>query len=129
MQLEAKNIVGLGALSGPDFGLMQDLSAQDANSITEWVRRKFTGATLEESLQGLERWMDTVVAATAESRGYRLKPQGAPVKGGPTRNSRPAFDEASLGPKDAAALKWARADANKNDPRAAAILKRLGAPR
>jgi hypothetical protein len=73
VQLEAKNIVGLGALSGPDFGLMQDLSAQDANSITQWVRRNFTGASLEQSLQGMERWMNTVVNATAASRGYRPK--------------------------------------------------------
>lgn len=73
VQLEAKNIVGLGALSGPDFGLMQDLSAQDANTITAWVRRNFTGASLEESLKGMERWMNTVVSATAASRGYRPK--------------------------------------------------------
>ena len=73
VQLEAKNIVGLGALSGPDFGLMQDLSAQDVNSIGAWVRRNFVGASLEQSLQGMERWMNTVVNATAASRGYRPK--------------------------------------------------------
>lgn len=73
VQLEAKNIAGLGALSGPDFGLMQDLSAQDLNSIQEWVRRNFAGASLEQSLQGLETWMNTIVTSTAAARGYRPK--------------------------------------------------------
>src|ERR1044072_6829900 len=75
VQMEAKNIVGLGALSGPDMGLMIDLSAQDANSIGSWVRRNFVGASMEEGRNGLERWMGTVVGATAASRGYRPKAQ------------------------------------------------------
>lgn len=96
VQIEAKNIAGLGALSGPDFGLMQDLSAQDANSVTEWVRRNFTGASLEDSLQGLERWMNTVVSATAESRGYAPRSPGEPPKTQPKRT--PIRDALPPGP-------------------------------
>lgn len=80
VQLEAKNIVGLGALSGPDFGLMQDLSTQDVNSIPEWARRTFGGASVEESLEGMERWMNTVVTATATARGYRPKSSPGPAR-------------------------------------------------
>lgn len=80
VQIEAKTIAGLGALSGPDFGLMQDLSAQDLTSIPEWVRRNFTGASLEESLQGLEQWMNTIVGATAKARGYSPRAADAPPR-------------------------------------------------
>lgn len=82
IQIEAKNIAGLGALSGPDFSLMQDLSAQDVNSVSAWVRRNFAGASLEQSLKGLEQWMNTTIAATAKARGYQPKapaPQRTPA--------------------------------------------------
>jgi hypothetical protein len=80
IQIEAKNIAGLGALSGPDFSLMQDLSAQDVNSIGAWVRRNFTGATLEQSLKGLEQWMNTTISATAKARGYAPKKAATPQR-------------------------------------------------
>jgi len=83
VQLEAKNIVGLGALSGPDMGLMTDLSTQDVNSIMQWVRRNFVGATLEQSLNGLEDWMRTSIAASAKARGYVLQ-GAAPARTTPT---------------------------------------------
>lgn len=93
IQIEAKNIAGLGALSGPDFSLMQDLSAQDVNSIGAWVRRNFTGATLEQSLKGLEQWMHTTIAATAKARGYAPKKAPAPQP--------PRVPAANVLPKDA----------------------------
>lgn len=129
IQIEAKNIAGLGALSGPDFNLMQDLSTQDVNSITQWVRRNFAGATLEQSLQGLEEWMNTTIKATAQARGYQPKapkPQrNTPEKVLPKDAAGNYTLEApKRSPKDEAAYQWAIN--NKADPRAAAILKRLG---
>jgi hypothetical protein len=85
IQIEAKNIAGLGALSGPDFNLMQDLSAQDVNSIQYWIQRNFVGASLEESLKGLEQWMRTTIDATAKARGYTAAkpgPRRVPVSKG-----------------------------------------------
>lgn len=73
IQLEAKNIADLGALSGPDFGLMKDMSSEDLNSLPAFLQRTFGGASLEDSLLGLERWMNNTIAGTAEGHGYRPK--------------------------------------------------------
>lgn len=92
IQIEAKNIAGLGALSGPDFSLMQDLSAQDVNSIGAWVRRNFVGATLEQSLRGLEQWMRTSISATAKARGYAPQRKPAASVLPPDASGQPTLD-------------------------------------
>jgi hypothetical protein len=74
IQLEAKNIAELGALSGPDQGLMEALAGGDPTSIEAAAKSFFGVDSTPAAMDGLERWMNTQVAATLEARGYRALP-------------------------------------------------------
>jgi hypothetical protein len=77
LQLEAKNVAELGALSGPDMGLMQSL-ALDPTSI--WNIAKDP----EASLSQLDSWADNTVNSSGEAFGIFLKGK-APGAAAPTQ--------------------------------------------
>lgn len=83
MQLEAKNIADLGALSGPDMGLMQQLAGTNPGSFFG-TASAMTGATDPiAALDGLVKWTDGTVASTAKVLGYvpRRAAPDAPAPG------------------------------------------------
>lgn len=75
LRLEAKNIADLGALSGPDQGLMESLAGDDPTAAWNNVKAFFGQDNTEAALQGLEAWMEGQVRGTLEARGYRRKIQ------------------------------------------------------
>lgn len=102
IMIEGKNVAELGALSGPDMGLMESIAADPtkANSLMK---------DMPALLDGLGSWADNSVNAKAKSLGAR--------RTGSSAAAAPKLD-------DNAAVKWAKA--NPNDPRSAAILKANG---
>lgn len=76
IQIEAKNVAELGALSGPDFELMREL-VQDPNSFTNLV---FDLGT--KGLDQVDKWADTQVAGAMKAYGIRRRPPktAAPAK-------------------------------------------------
>jgi hypothetical protein len=78
IQLEAKNIAELGALSGPDMDLMKRLSGADPSSFGANLKGAFGSDNTATSLKGLEDWVDGTVTATAGAGGYRpaARPKG-----------------------------------------------------
>jgi hypothetical protein len=112
IQIEAKNVAELGALSGPDMALMEAIAA-DPSQVSSFMKDT-TGL-----LDGLDSWGDNAVSAKAETIGATRKGAGGAGAAGGAPS--PAKQ-----PDAKAALEWAKA--NPSDPRAAAILKRLGAP-
>lgn len=75
LRLEAKNIAELGALSGPDQGLMESLAGDDPTDAWNNVKAFFGADNTEAALQGLEAWMDGQVRATLKLRGYEILPE------------------------------------------------------
>lgn len=71
IQLEAKTIAELGALSGPDQQLMERLAGANPTTLTGMVRGAFglddTGAALDQ----LDKWVDDKVQAMNITYGYR----------------------------------------------------------
>lgn len=65
MRIEAKNVAELGALSGPDMGLMEAM-ATDPTSLSS-----LAGGSLESNLKGLDSWADSSVAAGSKAYGLR----------------------------------------------------------
>ena len=70
VQLEAKNVAGLGALSGPDMGLMNAI-ASDPTSI----KTNLT-VDLPKMLDNLDSWGETQVAGESKATGIRKKGAG-----------------------------------------------------
>jgi hypothetical protein len=111
IELEAKNIGELGALAGPDLGLIQSLVKADPGSLKSNLKGLVSGGkwdSTQSDLDGVKKWVDDTLSAGAEARGYVPEAGGAPPPS----------------PEDAKAVEWARA--NPGDPRAAAILKANG---
>lgn len=127
IQLEAKDVAGLGALSGPDQGLMEKLAGSNPTSIVGILRDEFGVDDVGAAIQQLERWVDTKVNAKTKEYGYRV-PAAGPARSPPDTDltqppgATPAGG-AQPGERDRAALQWLRS--NPNDPRAPAIRKRL----
>ena len=67
IQIEAKNVAGLGALSGPDMGLMTAL-ASDPTSIQTNLT-----VDLPKMLEQLDGWGDSQVAGESRATGIRKK--------------------------------------------------------
>jgi hypothetical protein len=108
IQLEAKDIAGLGALSGPDQGLMESLGGDDPTTAWANVKGFFGVDNTEAALQGLEAWMDGKVRATLEARGYRLRAaQPTP---------RPAAQGAAPAPTQSPAIGPTRREVRKYSP-------------
>lgn len=80
LKLAAKTIADLGALSGPDMGLMNDLAGGDPTTIEASAKAFFGVDNTEAALQQLERWAQNRISAAAEARGYRPKPAGQPAR-------------------------------------------------
>lgn len=133
IQLEAKDVAGLGALSGPDQGLMEKLAGSNPTTIVGILRDEFGVDDVGAAVQQLERWVDTKVNGRVRAYGYQFptassprappdtdltKPPGTTPVGNAPAPSRPQASE-----QDRAAMQWLQA--NPNDPRAPAIRKRL----
>jgi len=111
IQLEAKNLAELGALSGPDQRLMEDLAGADPTSIGSNLAAFFSGGLVdntETALDGLEKW----VGETERAARDIYAPQGGPAVA------------AAPSEEDRAAVIWAQA--HPDDPRAAQILRLNG---
>jgi hypothetical protein len=71
IQLEAKTIAELGALSGSDLDLMQSISGADPASLGANVKALVGIDNTATALQGLEKWVGTQEGATQRVYGYR----------------------------------------------------------
>jgi hypothetical protein len=78
IQLEAKDVAGLGALSGPDQGLMEKLAGSNPTTIVGILRDEFGVDDVGAAVQQLERWVDTKVNAKVKEYGYRAPTAGSP---------------------------------------------------
>jgi plasmid stabilization system protein ParE len=103
IQIEGKNIAELGALSGPDYALMEAIAA-DPTKIDSLVK------DMPALLDGLDRWGNNSVDAKARSLGARR----SGTKAAPAAQTE----------EDAAALEWA--SKHPDDPRAVEIKRSLG---
>lgn len=83
IQLEAKNIAALGALSGPDQGLMESLAGSDPSSFWANVKATFGFDSTPAAIKGLRSWMDTATQSALTTYGYRPSSGGAPAGGQP----------------------------------------------
>lgn len=76
LAVDAKDVAGLGALSGPDNDLMRSLQGTDPTTVMSSVKAFFRNDNTPEALDQLERWIDLKADAKYRAHGYR-KP-GAP---------------------------------------------------
>jgi hypothetical protein len=113
IHLESKNIGELGALSGPDMGMVESIAGVDPSGLGDNLKAMVGVDNTQTALDGLSKWVDDTLSANMETYGYRRPGNGKAAAH-------------SLAAEDAAALEWAKA--NPSDQRAAAILKLHGAP-
>lgn len=73
IQLEAKNIAELGALSGPDMELMQSIAGTDPTSLGANVKAMFGSDNTDTALDGLEKWTGDQLNASQKTYGYQPK--------------------------------------------------------
>lgn len=76
LQLEGKNIGELGALSGPDLGLMQSIIGTQPSSLKQNLKSFVGMDNTPAALKGLEKWAGDQEEAVMKSYGYR-KPRSA----------------------------------------------------
>lgn len=85
MQLEAKNIAELGALSGPDMDLMRKLSSLDPTSFRANIKGMFGVDDTPQALAAFQAWARDRVANAKKTYGYRdpagAAPEPAPAAG------------------------------------------------
>lgn len=82
IQLEAKDVAGLGALSGPDQGLMEKLAGSNPTTIVGILRDEFGVDDVGAAVQQLERWVDTKVNGRVRAYGYQF-PSAGPARSPP----------------------------------------------
>jgi hypothetical protein len=70
IQLEGKNIAELGALSGPDLGLMQALSGADPSSLGANAKSMVGIDNTQTALEGLDKWVGDTLSANMKTYGY-----------------------------------------------------------
>lgn len=70
LQIESKNIAGLGALSGPDYALMHAISTTDPTSIGSVLKQFFGVTDINKALDAMERWATNNLQGTAKALGY-----------------------------------------------------------
>jgi hypothetical protein len=73
IKLAAKTIADLGALSGPDQGLMEDLAGGDPTTIEASAKAFFGVDNTADAMAQLERWAENRISAALEARGYRVR--------------------------------------------------------
>jgi hypothetical protein len=71
IQLEAKTIAELGALSGPDQALMESISGADPSGLGANLKALVGVDNTGTALDGLEQWVATQEDATKRVYGYR----------------------------------------------------------
>ena len=76
IQLEGKNIAQLGALSGPDMQLMEDIAGMDPSSLGNNVKAMFGVDNTATALHQLEKWLTDQSDATMQTYGYQ-RPKAA----------------------------------------------------
>lgn len=119
MQLEAKTIAELGALSGPDQALMERISGANPTSAVGIIRDFFGVDDVGAAVNQLDKWVDTKVAAMNKTYGYREAGSGTKRVPADTDSMKPVGTTSAVNDEDRQALEWYRA--NPNDPDAAAI--------
>jgi hypothetical protein len=73
IKLAAKTIADLGALSGPDMGLMDALAGGDPSTIESVAKSTFGVDNTDAAMEGLTQWAQRRIAAAAKARGYKPK--------------------------------------------------------
>lgn len=86
IQLEAKTIAELGALSGPDQALMESIAGGDPSSLSANLKAMVGVDNTETALKGLEDWVGTQVDATQRTYGYQ--PRGGQRTAAPSSAAR-----------------------------------------
>lgn len=73
IQLEAKTVAELGALSGPDKKIMEDLSGADPSSFWANTKAVFGVDNTKAALTGLDQWGADRLESGLQTYGYRPK--------------------------------------------------------
>lgn len=81
IQIEAKTIAELGALSGPDQALMESLAGADPSTFWANAKAVFGVDNTQAALDQLEKWVGTQVGAVQRVYGYRPS-RGQQASGG-----------------------------------------------
>ncbi len=76
MITEGKNIAALGALSGPDMGLVQSIIGLDPTSLQANLKALIGSDNTAGALDGVDRWVDNSEKAARDVFGYLLPGQG-----------------------------------------------------
>lgn len=113
IQLEAKTVAELGALSGPDLGLMQSVAGADPTTFQGFLKSSFGLSDPNAALDQLDKWMHVKVNALKKTYGYR------DARKDPARTAPPAsLDEPVPTPKEQKALEWLRSNPGDTSPSA-----------
>lgn len=78
IKLEGKNIGELGAISGPDLGLIEQLAGADPSSLGANAKALVGVDNTQTALNGLEKWVGDTVAGNAQALGYHKKGAAGP---------------------------------------------------
>lgn len=79
--VEAKNAAQLGALSGPDMGIVTRLMGTSPTSLEGKGKALVGNDNTQANLAGLDKWLDTGAGATLKVLGYRQAGGPAPAHG------------------------------------------------
>lgn len=79
IQLEAKTLAELGALTGPDLDIIQRLTGADPSSLRANLKSLVGVDTTQESLRGIEQWAAGQADATQSTYGYQPAGGAAPA--------------------------------------------------
>lgn len=77
IQLEAKTLAELGALTGPDLELIQRITGEDPSSLKANLKSLVGLDNTQETLEGVDQWGRSLADATKKTYGYRDAPQAA----------------------------------------------------
>jgi hypothetical protein len=72
MITEGKNIAALGALSGPDMGLITRIVGESPTSLRANFKAIFGTDNTAAAIDGVDRWVDTSESAARDVFGYQL---------------------------------------------------------
>lgn len=75
IMLEGKNIGELGAISGPDMGIMKQLTGADPTSLGANAKALVGVDNTAAALKGMQKWVDDTADAVKTSYGYHDKPR------------------------------------------------------
>lgn len=92
IQIEAKNIAGLGALTGSDQQLMEDLAGFDPSTLGSNLKSFLSlglADNTQSSLDQLEKWVGDSESAAMSVHGYRPVPSASPQAAAAQASSQP----------------------------------------